>query len=145
MYYPDMLERLPRFNFALAEDLLMNTCTKSAGSPNPQPNHEPAMDTVPGRRFAFGLVFFRPQACQQLCHVDVLGALLRHLAGSFGELNPADLADETRPVSFLAEHSNHFAGAECLHLSAFRDHHGTPFYLLTLADWTTVVSLPEEF
>ena len=26
-----------------------------------------------------------------------------------------------------------------------RDRHGTPFYLLTLADWTTVVSLPEEF
>ena len=123
----------------------MNLGSPSARHPNPQPKDHPGMGKIPGHRFALGFVFFRPQACQRLCHLDVLLALLRHLSGSFGELNHADLADEARPVDFLTEHSAHFAGAECLHLSAFRDHHGTRFYLLTLADWTTVVSLPEEF
>ena len=102
-------------------------------------------DKLPGHWFAGGFVFFRPEACRQLCHFDVLGALLRHHCGSLGELSPADVADETRPMDFLTEHSAHFHVSECLHLSAFRDHHGTKFYLLTLTDFTTVVSLPEEF
>ncbi len=98
-----------------------------------------------GHWVAFGFVFFRPKAWHYLCHVDVFGAILRHLLGSSGELSLADVADEFRPVDFLTEHSVHFSASECLQLSAFRDCHGTKFYLLTLTDWTTVVSLPEEF
>lgn len=123
----------------------MNACAKFATPTNPDPKNRSHRSSIPGYRFALGFVFFRPNACRQLCHIDVLFALLRHLSGSCGELNPADLADETRPVDFLTEHSVHYAEFECLHLSAFRDRRGTKFYLLTLVDLTTVVSLPAEF
>ena len=123
----------------------MNTCPPSAGRTNAHLKNRPGTKIISGHRFAFGFVFFRPKACHHLCHVDVLFALLRHLSGSCGELSLAALADEARPVDFLTEHSAHFNVSECLHLSAFRDRHGTKFYLLTLTDWTTVVSLPEEF
>ena len=123
----------------------MNTCPQSTGRTNCQPKNCPGKDGLSGHRLAFGFIFFRPKAWQHLCHSDVFGAILRHLSGSFGELSLADLADEARPVDFLTEHSAHFNVSECLHLSAFRDRDGTEFYLLTLTDGTTVVSLPEEF
>src|SRR5437899_11677698 len=123
----------------------MNTCSQSAAPTNPDSKNRPRKSPIPGPRFALGFVLFRPKACRQVFHVDVFFALLRHLSGSFGELSLADLADKTRPVDFLTEHSAHYAECECLHLSAFRDRRGTKFFLLTLEDLTTVVSLPEEF
>ena len=133
------------FNFDSEEELLMNTCPPSAGRTKCQPQNCPGKDGLSGHRLAFGFIFFRPKAWQYLCHSDVFGAILRHLSGSCGELSLADVADEFRPVHFLTEHSSHFGFSECLQLSAFRDCHGTKFYLVTLTNWTTVVSLPEEF
>ena len=123
----------------------MNPCTMAPGGTSSRQKINSDAPRIEGQRFAFGFVIFRPKACKRLWHPDVLFALLRHLRGDTGELDPAELADEKRPVDFLTEHSSHLVQFECLHHSAFRDRNGTKFYLTTLDDLSTVVSLPEEF
>ncbi len=101
---------------------------------------------ISGHRFALGFIIVRPQAYKRLRKFDVFLALLHHLyLGNIRVPDRHERAGQDRPVDFLSVPSSHFTVAECRSLSAFHDRRGTKFYLITLTDLSTVVSLPEEF
>jgi hypothetical protein len=66
---------------------------------------------------------------------DVLGAILRHQCGDWGEVCPAD------------REGNEEAMREAFQLhSVYRDRHGTPFWIITEADRSvTTVLLPDDY
>ena len=101
---------------------------------------------ISGHRFALGFIIVRPEAHKRLRKFDIFLALLHHLyLGNIRVPNRNERAGQDRPVDFLSVPSSHFTVSECRSLSAFHDRSGTKFYLITLTDLSTVVSLPEEF
>lgn len=75
------------------------------------------------------------QAAQVLEPDDVAAALRRHRRQDWGDIAPADRTANEQAVR---------AGARVL--SAYRDRHGTRFWILTEADASvTSVLLPEEY
>lgn len=87
------------------------------------------------RSFSLGQTFITPNAMKQLHPEDVWQAVGRHGRGDWGEVGPADRAENELSLT---------EGFRLL--SAYRDRNNVKFWIITEADRrATTVLLPEDY
>ena len=85
--------------------------------------------------FPLGQTVITPNAVDSLDSIDVFNALRRHARGDWGDVPPADKAENELSLK---------AGFRLL--SAYADRNGNKFWIITEADRSvTTVSLPEDY
>lgn len=85
--------------------------------------------------FSLGQTVITPGAMERLDQADIPRALLRHASGDWGALSEEDRRENELSVA---------QGFRVL--SAYRDSHGTKFWIITEADRSvTTILLPEEY
>jgi hypothetical protein len=88
-----------------------------------------------GAHVPLGRTVITPGALESLDQESIPAALRRHACGDWGEVDSADSAANDRSLQ----------SGERL-LSAYRDVHGTRFWIITEADRSaTTILLPEEY
>jgi len=85
--------------------------------------------------FPLGRIVITANAQDVLVHYDIRCALQRHASRDWGEVCPADKAENNLSLK-----------AGCRVLSAYRDSKGAKFWIITEADRSvTTVLLPEDY
>ncbi|MCP5528020.1 MAG: hypothetical protein H7A47_14605 [Verrucomicrobiales bacterium] len=87
-----------------------------------------------GHRFPLGRIVATPNALAEVPDHDITRALHRHVRGDWGELDAPDRQENERSLL-----------DGCRLLSAYRASNGIKFWIITEADRSVTVLLPEDY